>query len=83
MDPISGKHFTIVFAKSKSKEHVLEALSEGFTVAVELVNGSPLCYGGHRLVKFAEFLLKNYFPARDRVAQKEAISAKQKHLLNE
>ena len=80
-DPISGKHFTIVFAKSKSKEHVLEALSDGFTVAVELVNGIPLCYGEHRLVKFAEFLLKYYFPTRDLVARKEAVSAKQTHLL--
>ena len=80
-DPISGKHFTIVFAKSKSKEHVLEALSDGFTVAVELVNGKPLCYGEHRLVKFAEFLLKNYFPTRDLVARKEAVFAKQTHLL--
>ena len=80
-DSISGKHFTIVFAKSKSSEHVLEALTNGFTVAVELANGTPLCYGGHRLVKFAEFLLKNYFPARDLVARKEAVSAKQKYLL--
>lgn len=80
-DPISGKHFTIVFAKSKSKEHVLEALKDGFTVAVELVNGTPLCYGKHRLVKFTEFLLKNYFPMRDLVARKEAVSAKQTHLL--
>lgn len=80
-DTISGKHFTIVFAKSKSKENVLEALGDGFTVAVELVNGTPLCYGVHRLVKFAEFLLKNYFTARDLVARKEALSAKQTHLL--
>lgn len=80
-DSICGEHFTIMFAKSKKKEHVLEALNGGFTVAVELVNGTPLCYGGHRLVKFAEFLLKNYFPARDLEARKEAVSAKQKHLL--
>lgn len=80
-DPISGKHFTIVFAKSKSKEHVLEALSEGFTVAVKLVNGTPLCYGEHRLAKFAEFLLKYYFPTRDLVARKEAVSAKQAFIL--
>lgn len=82
-DAISGKHFTIVFAKSKSREHVLEALRNGFTVAVELVNGTPLCYGSHRLVKFAEFLLKNYFPARDQLARIEAISVKQTHLLTQ
>lgn len=80
-DSISGKHFTIVFSKSNSKDRVLEALGSGFTVAVELVNGKPLCYGEHRLVKFAEFLLKNYFPARDSVARIEAVSAKQKYLL--
>lgn len=71
-----GKHFTIVFAKSKSKEHVLGALRDGFTVAVE-----PLCHGRRRFVKFAEFLLKNYFPSRDLVARKEAASTKQIHLL--
>lgn len=80
-DSICGKHFTIVFSKSNSKDCVLEALRSGFTVAVEMVNGTPLCYGEHRLVKFAEFLLKNYFPSRDLAAKKEAISAKQKHLL--
>lgn len=71
-DSICGKHFTIVFSKSNSKDCVLEALRSGFTVAVELVNGTPLCYGEHRLVKFAEFLLKNYFPSRD-------LTAKRKH----
>lgn len=80
-DSISGKHFTIVFSESKSEDCVLEALRKGFTVAVELVNGVPLCYGEHRLIKFADFLLKNYFPARDLVAQKEAVSAKQTYLL--
>jgi hypothetical protein len=80
-DSICGKHFTIVFSKSNSKDCVLEALRSGFTVAVELVNGTPLCYGEHRLVKFAEFLLKNYFPSRDLTAKKEALSAKQKYLL--
>lgn len=80
-DFISGKHFTIVFAKTKRKEDVLEALRDGLTVAVEYVNGKPLCYGAHRLVKFAEFLLRYFFPERDLIAQKEVASAKQLYLL--
>lgn len=72
-DPISGRHFTVVFSESKSERHVLNALQDGLTVAVEIVNGTPLCFGNHRLVKFAEFLLKYYFPDRDKKAYLEAI----------
>ena len=81
-DPISGEHFTVVFAKSRSREHVLEAIRSGFTVAVELVKGVPLCFGNHRLVKFAEFLVEQYFPARDQQARREAAAAKQAFLLS-
>ena len=80
-DEISGRHFTVVFARSKDEKDVLDALRNGYTVAVEMVNRTPLCFGNHRLVKFAEFLIYYYFPGRDKKAYLEAAEKKQKYLL--
>ena len=41
-------------------------------MAVEIAGNIPLCYGKHRLVKFAQFLVKYYFPKRDKAAAQEA-----------
>lgn len=80
-DAISGKHFTVVFSESREERYVLKALREGFTVAVEMVHGKPMCYGNHRLVKLAEFLLRHYFPKRDKNAYLEATHIMQANLL--
>ena len=71
-DPICGKHYTIVIADDKEEKNVLNALNEGNCVAVEIAGNIPLCYGKHRLVKFAQFLVKYYFPKRDKAAAQEA-----------
>ena len=82
-DPITGHHFTLIFAKTKAETDVLEALKKGNCVAVELVKGTPLCFGSHRLVKLSEFLLKFYFPERDIRAKIEVAMAKENHLYSE
>ena len=71
-DPICGKHYTIVIADDKEEKNVLNALNEGNCVAVEIAGNIPLCYGKHRLVKFAQFLVKYYFPKRDKAAAQAA-----------
>ena len=80
-DHISGKHYTIVFARSKEEGDVLEALRCGRCVAVEMAKGVPLCYGSHRLVKVAEFLIRRYFPERDDAAREETRRIKKEKLL--
>ena len=80
-DKIAGKHFTVLFARSRERESVLDALRKGRTVAVEMLGGEPLCFGEHRLVKLAKFLVKEYFPDRDEAARREALAMKEEHLL--
>lgn len=71
-DTIAGKHFTIVFSKENNSINVLNSLSKGLCVAVEMVNGIPMCYGNYRFVKYAQFLVKYYFPEKDIKAFVEA-----------
>ena len=80
-DAISGKHYTIVIAKSKNDHDILDALKCGQSVAVEIANGIPMCYGNHRFVKIAQFLIRYYFPKRDANAKKEAQFIKEQFLL--
>lgn len=80
-DTICGRHFTVVLSASKTEEDVMEALRAARCVAVEMVGDVPLCYGSHRLVKLADFLVMYYFPQRDQKAAVEAMAAKEKYLL--
>ncbi|MBR5140744.1 MAG: PHP domain-containing protein [Clostridia bacterium] len=57
---------TICFAKEKNADSIIEAVKLGLSVAVEM-NGYEYdvqyrCYGEYRLVSYAQFLLRNYFP---------------------
>ena len=82
-DGICGKHFTIVAADSREDKDVIRALKEGSCVAVETVNGVPFCYGKHRLVKLADFLVRYYFPERDEDARAQARLVKKKYLMKQ
>lgn len=73
IDPISGKHFTVVFARTRNEADVLDALRAGRCVAVEQNDKDSVVYGTLRYSKFAYFLLSNYFPARDRIAEREGL----------
>lgn len=81
-DDICGKHFTIIISENKEAETVLNALRAGRCVAVEMVGSTPLSYGSHRLSKLADFLVKYYFPERDRKAKNEAQRVKEQYLYN-
>lgn len=80
-DPICGKHYTIVISDNKKEESIIAALKEGNCVAVEMAGDVPLCYGSHRLVKLAQFLVKRYFPERDNKAVQEADAIIEDYLL--
>lgn len=77
-DPISGGHFTVIFAKDREEESIIEALKTGKSVAVEMVEGIPQLYGKFRYIKFAQFLVGYYFRERDEEAMKEAMILEEK-----
>lgn len=68
-------YFTICFAEANENDAVAEAVRAGYSVAVESVGSEYTrqfrCYGSLRLVTYANFLLKTYFPAMQRICQGE------------
>ena len=67
--------FTICFAESSDNESVIAAVKSGNSVAVEAAGEEYgrhyRCYGSYRLVAYAQYLLKHYFPVRQRICQGE------------
>ncbi len=65
--------FTIAFAKDDSHDAVIDAVRAGNTVAVEATGDEYgrhyRSYGSLRLVMYAQFLLRYYFPEQQRVCQ--------------
>lgn len=63
--------FTICFANKKDNDSIIEAVKGGYSVATELCGKDRerqyRCYGDFRLVTYAQFLLKNYFPRLERI----------------
>jgi hypothetical protein len=71
-------HFTICFAPDATNDGVLNAIKAGNSVAVE-GTGTEYdrhyrCYGSRRLVSYSQYLLKYYFPERQRICQGEGIA---------
>lgn len=69
---------TVCFAEKNENDSIVEAVRAGRSVAVE-VSGNDYarenrCYGSLRLVSYAQFLLKNYFPALQRICQGEGVA---------
>jgi len=65
-------YYTICFAEKKEADSIVDAVRNGWSVAVES-HGSDRtkqcrCYGSLRLVSYAQFLLKYYFPITQRLA---------------
>jgi hypothetical protein len=69
-----GRNFTIVFSKNDSFDSLAEALKSGKAVGVSYKEGrdlSPRIWGSFRLVRYAQFLLREYFPEHDELCQAE------------
>lgn len=70
--------FTICFAEENETASILSAVQNGNTVAVEATNVEYdrhyRAYGSLRLVTYAQFLLRNYFPKRQRICQGEGVA---------
>lgn len=71
-------HFSIVFAKDNTPEEIIKAVSEGYSVAVEMSGTEKdreyRCYGNLRLVTYAQFLLNRYFPETELIAAGEGVA---------
>lgn len=76
--PFFPHNFTICFAEANTNDAVVAAIKAQNSVAVEAVGEEYKrqyrCYGSLRLVSYAQFLLKFYFPALTRVCQGEGVA---------
>jgi len=67
-----GHNGTIVFAKSCEFEDIVAAVRKGHSIAGEFIHGEfPHLFGDFRLVMFAHFLLREYFPEHDEICEAE------------
>lgn len=67
---------TIVFAKENTREGLISAIKESYSVAVDTQNPRYRLVGDFRLVKFASFLMDHYFPLHDLACKAEGYYAK-------
>lgn len=59
IDPICGKHFTLVFAENNNQKAIVDAVRNKLTVAVQILNSNnALCFGLPRYCMFAQFYIK-------------------------
>ena len=76
--PIFPNNFTICFAENNTNDAIVSAIKAHNSVAVEAVGEEYRrqyrCYGSLRLVSYAQFLMKFYFPAMTRVCQGEGVA---------
>ena len=64
-------HFTICFAHENENDSIIDAIRQGNSVACELdgfeYDRIYRCYGSMRLVGYAQFLLRTFFPQMRRI----------------
>ena len=71
-------HYTLCFAKENESEAILDAVKNQLSVAIE-ENGSGYnidyrCYGSLRLVSYAQFLLREFYPKLIRICAGEGVA---------
>ncbi len=67
-----GWYYTIVFSPTPKLEDITAAVKSLHSVAVEAVAGeTPRAHGPFRLVKYAQFLLREVFPQHDAICTAE------------
>ena len=70
--------FTVCFAEKNENDSIIAAVKGGMSVAVEATDDEYArhyrCYGSLRLVNYAQFLLRTYFPAMARIEQGEGVA---------
>ena len=62
---------TIVFADENTRDAIVSAVKNGLSVAVDGVPAEPRYVGHFRLIKYACFLMENYFPLHHKLCERE------------
>lgn len=65
--------YTLVFAPDRSEHSILTAIREGRSLAVNAAGSPERIQGPYRLVKFARFLLDNYYPIYKRLCHNQGV----------
>jgi len=69
-----GWYYTITFAAGYDEENFKQAIRDGYTVAVEQLPGQePHAFGSFRLVKLAQFVMREVFPRHDQLCRQEGL----------
>ncbi len=69
-----GWSYTVVFSRSLDLADLICAIRGLYSVAVEAIPGGPVrAHGPHRLVRYAQFLLRETFPVHDRLCAEEGM----------
>lgn len=70
--PVRGG-YTMAFARSHSRDDLLAAVKSGHSVAINAVGTPERVQGPYRFVKFARFLLDNYYPMYMRLCRGQGV----------
>lgn len=62
---------TIVFSAENEKNELIESIKDFYSVAVDTISKEYRLVGENRLVRYARFLLDNYFPIHDEYCYEE------------
>jgi len=69
-----GWYYTLAFSPSADLPDLIGSIKESYSVAVEALPGQPVrAYGPFRLVKYAQFLLRELMPAHDALCREEGL----------
>jgi len=67
-----GWYYTLTFARTSSLEDLKESITNHYSVAIEALPGEfPRVHGPFRLVKLAQFLIRELYPLRDALCAEE------------
>lgn len=62
---------TIVFAKKNTRDEIIDAIKNKYSIAVDTISEEYRFVGDFRLMKYASFLIENYFPIHDLACKAE------------
>lgn len=65
--------YTLVFARDRLEESLLDAIRSGYSVAVNAKGHPEFIHGSFRFVKFAKFLLEYFYPIYTRLCEGQGI----------
>lgn len=62
---------TIVFSPENTRESIISSIKEYYSVAVDGISAETRYVGDFRFIKYANFLMENYFPLHDDLCYEE------------